>query len=128
MRLVPNQNPGEIARLFREYVESLAPDTVKLSVHALHGAEPVLIERDIPQMQAAARALEQGFGAPPVFMREGGSIGVVATLQKELGTPVVLMGFGLPDDNLHAPNEKFHLPNLYRGVETVIHFLNELAT
>ncbi len=128
MRLVPNQQPNEIARLFREHVESLAPDTVRLSVRALHGAEPVLIGRDIPQMQAATRALERGFGAPPVFMREGGSIGVVATLQKELGTPVVLMGFGLPDDNLHAPNEKFHLPNFYRGVETIIRFLNELAT
>lgn len=127
MRLVPKQDPDEIARLFTQYVESLAPDTVQIDVYALHGTEPVLIERDIPQMQAAVRALERGFGATPIFMREGGSIGVVSMLQKELGLAVILMGFGLPDDNLHAPNEKFHLPNLYRGIETSIAFLGELA-
>jgi acetylornithine deacetylase/succinyl-diaminopimelate desuccinylase-like protein len=75
-------------------------------------------------MKAAAAALEQAFGARPVFMREGGSIPVVASLKQLLGIDTVLMGFGLSDDNLHAPNEKFHLPNFYRGIDASIYFLS----
>ena len=90
------------------------------------GGEPAIVRRDSPAMRAAFRAYADAFGREPIFIREGGSIPVVATLQKELGIETILMGFGLPDDNLHAPNEKIHLPNLYRGIETVIRFFHHL--
>ena len=77
-------------------------------------------------MQAAARAYASVFGAEPVFKREGGSIPVVNHFSAALNVPVLLMGFGLPDDNLHAPNEKFHLPNFYKGIETSIAFMHRL--
>jgi acetylornithine deacetylase/succinyl-diaminopimelate desuccinylase-like protein len=78
-------------------------------------------------MQAASAALEKAFGNKPVFMREGGSIPVVATFKHTLGIDTVLMGFGLSDDNLHAPNEKFHLPNFYGGIQASIHFLSRMG-
>jgi acetylornithine deacetylase/succinyl-diaminopimelate desuccinylase-like protein len=78
-------------------------------------------------MQAAARAYRTAFGVDPIFTREGGSIPVGSVFQQALGTPVIFMGFGLPDDNLHAPNEKFSLPMFYKGIETVIAFLGEMA-
>jgi acetylornithine deacetylase/succinyl-diaminopimelate desuccinylase-like protein len=78
-------------------------------------------------VQAAARAYARTFGVAPFYMREGGSIPIGTTFQQELGAPVVFMGFGLADDNLHAPNEKLHLPNFYRGIETVAAFFEELA-
>ena len=80
-----------------------------------------------PAIEAAAVAYKQGFGRRPVFLREGGTLPIVALLNKVLRIPVVMMGFGLPDDGLHAPNEKFHLPNFYRGIETAIHFYDILG-
>ncbi len=127
MRLVADQDPDEIRRLFIAYVQSLAPDTVQLTVRNWSLAKPALIRRDTPEMQAAARAYERGFGAKPVFMREGGSIPVVTMLKEELGLDTVLMGFGLPDDRVHSPNEKLHLANFYRGIETAVYFLAEYA-
>jgi acetylornithine deacetylase/succinyl-diaminopimelate desuccinylase-like protein len=127
MRLVPDQTPEEIRCLVTEHLQSIAPPTVTVEVRSLHGGEGAIVRRDSPEMDAAVRAYEAGFGVEPVFMREGGSIPVVATFQKVLGIDTILMGFGLPDDNLHAPNEKLHLPNFYRGIETAIHFLNFLA-
>ncbi len=127
MRLVPDQDPEEIARLFTEHVARLMPPQVRATIETRHTAWPVLIDRHAPAMEAAARALEAVFGAPPVYTREGGTIPIVATFQRQLGAPVVLMGFGLPDDNLHAPNEKFHLPNFYRGIAASIHFLAEMG-
>ena len=79
------------------------------------------------EMQAAAKALERAFGHRPVFVRDGGSIPVVTTFKQVLGIPSVLMGLGLPDDNLHSPNEKLYLPNFYRGILASIHFMDELA-
>ena len=78
----------------------------------------------IPEMQAAASAYERAFGVRPVFIREGGSIPVVTLLKDELGLDTILMGLGLPDDNIHGPNEKLHLDNFYRGIETAIHFFD----
>jgi acetylornithine deacetylase/succinyl-diaminopimelate desuccinylase-like protein len=125
MRLVADQDPVEIERLFIAYVKSLTPPTMQLTVRNWGLAKPALVDRNIPAMQAAVRAYERGFGAKPVFMREGGSIPVVTLLKEMLGVDTVLMGFGLPDDNLHSPNEKFRLENFYRGIETAIHFLVE---
>ncbi len=128
MRLVPYQSSEEIAPLFKEHVESLAPRTVRVSVRILQSGDPVLLDRRHPAFQAASRAYEASFGAKPVYTLEGGSIPIVVLLQKIFHMPVVLMGFGLPDDRLHSPNEKFHLPNFYRGMECSVHFLHELGS
>ncbi len=127
MRLVPDQEPEEIARLLLDYLQAIAPPTVRVEGRVLHGAPPALIERHSPAMEAASRAYEFGFGKRPVLMREGGSIPVVTTFQQELGLQPVLMGFGLPDDGIHAPNERFYLPNFYRGIQTVLAFWEALA-
>ncbi len=122
MRLVPNQDPAEISRLFTEHIHRLAPATMEVKVDILAQADSAVVEFDSPAIQAAVKAYEKGFGHPPIFLREGGTLPVVSMFQHILNAPAVMMGFGLPDDNLHAPNEKFHLPNLYRGIETVIHY------
>jgi acetylornithine deacetylase/succinyl-diaminopimelate desuccinylase-like protein len=127
MRLVADQDHEEIAELFRAYVMKVAPPQVQVSVKSLHGGRPAMVERDSREIQAAAAALEKAFGHKPVFIREGGSIPVVSTFKRVLGIPTVLMGFGLSDDNLHSPNEKFYLPNFYRGIQASIHFMDELA-
>jgi acetylornithine deacetylase/succinyl-diaminopimelate desuccinylase-like protein len=123
-RLVADQDHREISRQLREHLERIAPPQVRVATKTLHGGQGVLVDRDAPALKAAAAALEQAFGARPVFMREGGSIPVVASLKQLLGIDTVLMGFGLSDDNLHAPNEKFHLPNFYRGIDASIYFLS----
>jgi acetylornithine deacetylase/succinyl-diaminopimelate desuccinylase-like protein len=127
MRLVPDQNPQTIARLFREYVQSIAPAGVTVEVSNVHGADPVLIDTSGPLVDAAMSALETVWGKPPVRVREGGSIPIVSTFSRVLGAPVILMGFGLSDDNLHSPNEKFNISHFYNGIRTVAHFLDEAA-
>lgn len=122
MRLVPDQDPDEIATLFAEYLRSLAPPTVEVEIRVLGTAKPAFIDYEAPAIQAADRAYELGFGAKPVYMRGGGTLPIVTEFQEVLDVPVVMMGFGLPDDNAHAPNEKFHLPTFYRGIETLIHY------
>jgi acetylornithine deacetylase/succinyl-diaminopimelate desuccinylase-like protein len=124
MRLVAQQDPDEIRRLFTAHVRTLAPDSVRLTLCNFGLAKPALVDRDIPAMQAAAHAYQRAFGVRPVFIREGGSIPVVTLLKDELGLDTILMGFGLPDDNIHGPNEKLHLDNFYRGIETAIHFFD----
>jgi len=123
-RLVADQDYREIGRLLTEHFKRIAPPQVRVEVKMLHGGQGILIDRNAPAMQAAATALERAFGVRPVFTREGGSIPVVASFKAMLGIDTVLMSFGLSDDNLHAPNEKFYLPNFYRGIEASIHFLN----
>lgn len=122
-RLVPDQNPKQIGQLFREHIARTSPPSVRSKVRVLSGAKPALINRDHPSMRAAAFAYRKGFGTSPVFLRSGGTIPVVDTLRQILGIPTVLMGFALPDDRIHAPNEKFHLPNFYKGIATCIWFL-----
>jgi acetylornithine deacetylase/succinyl-diaminopimelate desuccinylase-like protein len=116
MRLVPDQDPDKIAKLFEEYLRKVAPKTVELTVTRMHGGKPWITDFDNTFVRAAGRAIEQGFGKSPVFCREGGSIPVVSTFQEELGLPAVLFGVGLPDENAHAPNEKLDLTNFHNGI------------
>jgi len=127
MRLVPNQEPEKIAKAFTDYVLSIAPAGVKVEVIDHHGANPVLVPRKSDMMKAGMSALEQGFGAKPVFIREGGSIPIVGTFQKCLKSPVLLLGYGLSTDNIHSPNEKFHLDNFWRGTRTSAILMEEAA-
>ncbi len=127
MRLAPDQDAAEIARLFSEHVRRLAPKTMDVSVKILSGSNAAVVDLEAPALEAAAKAYEQIFGRRPYYQREGGSIPVVGLLAELLHMPVVMMGFGLPDDRLHAPNEKFHLPNFYNGIETVIHYFDILG-
>ncbi len=122
-RLVPDQDPHEIEQLFRQHITHITPPTVSVMVRASLRAQPALINRRHPAMRAAAEAYHKGFGAVPVFVRSGGTIPVVNTFQQMLGVPTVLMGFALPDDRIHAPNEKFHLPNFFNGIATCLWFL-----
>jgi acetylornithine deacetylase/succinyl-diaminopimelate desuccinylase-like protein len=128
MRLVPNQEPAKIAKAFTDYVLSIAPAGVEVEVIDHHGANPVLVPRKSDMMQAGMAALEKGFGAKPVFIREGGSIPIVGTFQEYLKSPVLLLGYGLSTDNIHSPNEKFHLENFWRGARTSAILMEEAAS
>ena len=116
MRLVPNQDPKKIGDLFEAHVKKIASKAVEVKLTRMHGGKPWMTAFDNPFVQAAGRAIEKGFGQPPVFNREGGSIPVVATFQEELGLPCVLFGVGLPDENAHAPDEKLDLGNFHNGI------------
>ncbi|MCP4572341.1 MAG: dipeptidase [bacterium] len=127
MRLVPNQDPDAVAKAFADHVHAIAPAGVTVEVENLHNANPVLVPRKSDMMQAGMRSLEQGFGAKPVFIREGGSIPIVGTFQEYLKSPVLLLGYGLSTDNIHSPNEKFHLDNYWRGIRTSAILMVEAA-
>ena len=127
MRLVPDQDPDRIARLFERHLKTVTPRSVELTLTRMHGGKPWLAPIDHPAIRAASRALEKGFGAAPVFVREGGSIPVVDTLAETLGLSTVLMGVGLPDENAHAPNEKLDLGNFQNGIVSVAHFFDEFS-
>ena len=122
-RLVPDQDPRKVARLLHGHIARSTPAAVESSVKTHSPVPPALVDRNHPAVRAAGFAFKKAFGAYPVFLRSGGSIPVVHAFQRQLGIPAVLMGFGLPDDRIHAPNEKFHLPNLYRGIETSIWYI-----
>jgi acetylornithine deacetylase/succinyl-diaminopimelate desuccinylase-like protein len=122
-RLVPDQSPKQVERLFRHHIARITPATVRSTVRTFASANPVVVSRDHPAVRAAAFAYQKGFGAPAALIRSGGSIPVVDLFQEILHVPTVLMGFGLPTDRIHAPNEKFHLPNFHRGIATAIWFL-----
>jgi len=127
MRLVPDQDPNKIAELFEGYVRKIAPKTVELTFTRMHGGKAWMASYDHPFMQAAARAIERGFGRKPVFTREGGSIPVVSTCQEELGLPSVLFGVGLPDENAHAPNEKLDVSNFHNGIIASAYLYDEMS-
>jgi acetylornithine deacetylase/succinyl-diaminopimelate desuccinylase-like protein len=127
MRLVPNQDPDGIADLFEAYVKKVTPKSVTLTVTRMHGGKPWMTELDSVYVQAAARAIEQGFNRSPVYTREGGSIPVVSTFQSELNAPTVLFGIGLPDENAHAPNEKLDLDNFFNGIVASAYLYEEIA-
>ena len=127
MRLVADMEPDAVFAKFRQHVESLTPASTRVSVRELSSAPAALVDPDSRFIQTAARALTEVFGTEAVYTRNGGSIPVVGLLREQAGIPTVLMGFGLPDDNIHAPNEKFHLPNFYRGIATVSRFLEMLG-
>src|SRR5262245_50055337 len=126
-RLVANQDPDKIYQLLKKHIESIAPPTVRVKVNLLTKGKPALIPFDLPEMQAAARAYERGWGHKPVFTRGGGSIPIVADIREMMKIPVVMMGYGLDSDGLHAANEHYSIEMFHRGIETAIVYLEELA-
>jgi len=128
MRLVADQDPAMITRLFTEYIQSLAPKDLRVEVIPHEGSWPAITPIDTREIKAAAKALETVWGAPPVFARGGGSLPIVATLQSELKTPVVMLGFGLPDCGAHAPNEWMDLGQFHKGIECAIHYFHLLRS
>jgi acetylornithine deacetylase/succinyl-diaminopimelate desuccinylase-like protein len=128
MRLVPNQEPEKMATLFLEYIRQIAPGTINVKVHSIAGSEPVITPVDSPWIKAVVSALEKGFGTKPVYQREGGSIPIVAQLKKILNLDPVLVGFGLPDANAHAPDEHLNLDNFFGGIRTLVYFFNEFQS
>jgi acetylornithine deacetylase/succinyl-diaminopimelate desuccinylase-like protein len=127
LRLPADLKSDEVFVLLEQRVKELAPTGVEVAVRKIHGGEAVMVPIDTPPMQAAASALKEAFGKEPVFIREGGSIPIAALFHEILGVPVVLMGFGLPDDNLHAPNEKYSLSQFFKGIRTVARFLQNMG-
>ena len=127
MRLVPGMTPAKSFELYKNYVQKIAPAGVEIEVRLIHSGDPCLIPVDNPYIRAATRALHEVWGKDTVFIRSGGSIPIVGDIARHLGLPSVMMGFGLPDDNLHAPNEKFNLKNFALGIESLICFLEELG-
>ena len=122
MRLVPNQNSHEIAELFTAHFNKIAPNCVKVTVTEHHGGEPVVTPTDSIAYKAAEKAIATTFGKGPIPTRGGGSIPIIALFEKILGLKTVLMGFGLDNDNIHSPNEKFDVANYYKGIETIPYF------
>jgi acetylornithine deacetylase/succinyl-diaminopimelate desuccinylase-like protein len=128
MRLVPNQDPAKIRAAFEKALNDRLPSNVKHEIK-WYGASPaVLVPIDSKPTQLAAEALTIGFGTPSTFMREGGSIPVVGLIKSVLGLDTLLVGFGLPDDRIHSPNEKFNLDALHGGTRTVAVLYEKLAT
>lgn len=127
MRLVPDQDAEKVARQFEEYVRSIAPHGVKVDVEYLHGGKAVGVSTEGPFVEAALAAMEDVWGKRPVRVREGGSIPIVATFSDVLRVPVLLLGFGLNDDALHSPNEKFNISHFYNGIRSVARLLDRLG-
>ena len=121
-RLVPNQSSEKITEILLKYFTSIAPASVEVKAELHHGGEPYMTPIDSKGYQAAAKAVEATFGKAPIPVRGGGSIPICSILEKELGIKIVFMGFGLDNDNLHSPNEKYNLENYYKGIETIPHF------
>ena len=121
-RLVPNQASDKIAALLINHLEKIAPPYVKVKATLHHGGEPYVTPIDSKAYKAAAKAIEATFNKEPIPVRGGGSIPICSLFEKELGTKIVLMGFGLDSDNLHSPNEKFDIANFYKGIETIPYF------
>lgn len=127
MRLVPNQNPDKITKLFTQHFKAIAPDSVKVKVTPHHGGKPAVTPTDSPEYQAAADAMEKTFGKKPIPARGGGSIPIVSLFEDILGVKTVLMGFGLDSDDIHSPNEHYGIFNFYQGIRTIPYFLENYA-
>jgi acetylornithine deacetylase/succinyl-diaminopimelate desuccinylase-like protein len=126
MRLVPDQDPNEVHQQLLQYLKEHAPSDVRWELTVMAGGSASISDRNNIGVRAMSKALETVWGIPPYFRREGGSIPVVKDMQSLLGIESVVSGFGLPDDNVHAPNEKMHLPTWYRGIDAAIHFFMNL--
>ena len=126
-RLVPNQDPEDIAQKLSDYLKAIAPAGVEVKVINLHGGHPAMTPIESPSVQAAAQALREVYGKEPLFTRTGGTIPVVSNFQKILNTEVVLVGLGLDNDRAHSPNEKFELVNYYKGIETSAALIRSFA-
>ena len=127
LRLPADLKSAEVFQLFERAVKEVAPPDVTVTVHNLHGGEGILVTPDSPPIHAAIEALKETYGKEPVFLREGGSIPIAALFSEILGAPVVLMGFSLPDDSPHSPNEKYSLGQFFKGVRTVASFLEKMG-
>jgi len=125
-RLVPNQDPPKIIAATREFLQKRCPPGIEIELTA-RGASGVVVPLESPYVSAASRAIEQGFGRRPVFIREGGSIPIVTNFRQQLGVDTLLLGWGLDDDNTHSPNEKFCLADFHRGIKASAHLWQELA-
>jgi len=125
LRMVPKQDPQKIIASFQEFVRVNTPAGVQTEVRVLAASPAVLVNPEHPAVRVAAWVFSEVFGRPTVFIRSGGSIPIVGEFARRLGIPTVLMGFGLPDDGLHSPNEKFCLENYYKAIETVARFLEQ---
>ena len=126
-RLVPNQDPKKVAAGLKQALDALKPAGVEMELIDMHGGPGFVASLDSPFMAAAASAIEQGFGAPPVFIREGGSIPIVTDMSEALGADALLLGWGLDDDNTHSPNEKFSLGDFHRGIKASAHLWQEMS-
>jgi acetylornithine deacetylase/succinyl-diaminopimelate desuccinylase-like protein len=126
-RLVPNQDPQRIKAAVAAHMLRHAPAGVRVEITDHHDVRAVETSRDHPAVAAASRAMTRGFGKPPVFIGTGGTIGPVSSFDRILGLPQVLIGVGLPDDAIHAPNEKFSLAQFFGGIETMTYLYDELA-
>lgn len=126
-RLVPKQDPKQITAGLRKLLADRCPPGVEMELVEAHGAPGVVVPLDSPFMSAAANAIASGFGRPPVFIREGGSIPVVTAFREKLGVDTLLLGWGLDDDNTHSPNEKFSLTDFHRGIKASAYLWSELS-
>ncbi|PWT97834.1 MAG: dipeptidase [Terriglobia bacterium] len=124
-RLVPRQDPEKVIAAFRDWVRGNTPQGIQISVRILNASPGLVVNPEHPAIRVAAQAFGEVFGKPTVFIRSGGSIPVVGDFAAHLGIPTVLMGFGLPDDGLHSPNEKYKLENYYKGIMTIAHFFEQ---
>jgi acetylornithine deacetylase/succinyl-diaminopimelate desuccinylase-like protein len=127
MRLVPNQDAEDILKKYSNFVKKLTPKGIQIKIKTWSKGPACLVGTDNPYVKASTEAMHQVFHKDTVFIRSGGSIPIVTDFQDVLKIPSVMMGFGLPDDNLHAPNEKFHIPNFYRGIESICLFFEKLG-
>jgi acetylornithine deacetylase/succinyl-diaminopimelate desuccinylase-like protein len=127
MRLVPNQDPAKITKLFSQHFRAIAPDAVKVTVTPHHGGKPAVTPTNSLEYQAAADAMEKSFGKKPIPARGGGSIPIVSLFEDILGVKTVLMGFGLDSDDIHSPNEHYGIYNFYQGIRTIPYFLENYA-
>ena len=125
IRLVPNQDPDKIIAAFRKFVAGKTPVGIETEVRVLSAGPAIIVNPDHPAIGVAARAFKDILGRDTVFIRSGGSIPIVGDFATHLHIPTILMGFGLPDDGLHSPNEKYKLANYYSGIMTIAHFLEE---
>jgi acetylornithine deacetylase/succinyl-diaminopimelate desuccinylase-like protein len=125
IRLVPDQDPDKVVASVKKWVADNAPKGIQASVKVLSAGPGLSVDPQHPAIDIAARAFGEVFDRPTVFTRSGGSIPIVGDFAKHLGIPTVLMGFGLPDDGLHSPNEKYKLDNFYLGIRTVCRFFEQ---
>lgn len=125
-RLVPDQNSSKIAKLVERHLKKIAPKTIDIQIRVLHGGEAAITPIESAGVKAAVAALEKGFGKKPLYQREGGSIPIVVQFKKLLGIDTVLLGFGVPDENAHSPNEFLLVENFFGGIKTSVHFFSEL--
>lgn len=127
MRLVPDQKPDDIINKIEKHLKNLAPPTVKIEIKKLHGGNPVLVPLESKGIKSAVKAFQTAFGKEVLFTREGGSIPIVSTFLEVLNAPSVLMGMGLPGDNIHSPNENFNIENFFGGIKVSALFLDEFS-